>query len=73
MSKTRVEYPTVNWAGRDLVPVQYLSTGLITLVPVRTARREYRDGLIGILGVEDWHRMQAAKGKGLNVDENYLR
>lgn len=72
MSRQRVEYPTVDVGGRELVLVQYLVDGLITFRSKREARRLYRAGSAGIMGPEDWARIKSEGGAGLSVDPAYV-
>ena len=73
MSRQRVEYDTVQWGRRYLVPVQYVADGLITLLDKSQARKLHRAGTVGIIAPDSWQRIQADKGTGLNVDPAYLR
>ena len=67
------EYATVNWGGRNLVPVQYTADGQISLLRPKLAKRWHRAGTVDILSPDSWHRIQAKKGGGLDVDPAYLR
>jgi len=71
--RQHVAYDTVNWGGRNLVPVQYTADGLISLLQPKLAKRWHRAGTVDILSPDSWHRIQAQKGGGLNVDPAYLR
>lgn len=74
MSRTpRIYYETVDWAGASLVPVQYVSDGLITLRTKKEARKLYRAGTVGIISVAEWHEIQAVKGSGYNLDPAFKR
>lgn len=67
-----VEYTVIQWKGREMTPVQYTATGLITLLPPRYARRLHRQSTVDILAAEQWHEIQEKKGDGLNVSAAYL-
>jgi len=69
----RVEFDTVVWGGRELVPVQYVADDLITLREKRYARRLWRAGTVDIIAPHEWHDIQSTKGPGLNLDPGYVR
>ena len=71
--RQHVAYDTVNWGGHELVPVQYTTNALISLLRPKVAKRYHRAGTVDILSPDSWHRIQSTKGAGLSVDPAYLR
>ena len=68
-----VQYFTVPWGGRDLVPVEFVADGLISLLPVRDARKALRQSTVTLISPGEWAEIQSDKGAGLNVDPAYIR
>jgi len=62
-----VEFETINWKGKEMVPVDNGST--ITLLPLDQARRQYRNGNVGLIAPAEWHRLQSERPSA--IDEAY--
>lgn len=62
-----VEYETINWKGKEMVPVDNGST--ITLLPLSYARRQFRNNNVALISREEWYRLQNERPSV--IDEAY--